>query len=300
LDRRVSPYSSSFEIEELDVHLDDESVLALIFKNLSSEAMLDDARRAKPAFLFDPEREIDVYQETLDAIDVGAPRLYGSVADPLAGRYWLFLERIDGSPLSQVGDWGIWIQAARSLAEMHAQFRAHPGRWPRRAIRYDECFYRSWPERATLALGNRSALASVLTSYEAIMGRLASMERSLIHGELYPSNVLVAQAAGAPRVCLIDWEMAAIGPKLMDLAALTAGQWTEDQRATLVRAYRAGAIEASEPVGSEAELFNELACCRLHLALQWLGWSTSWKPPPEQAHDWLSEALGAAASLGLS
>ena len=29
----------------------------------------------------------------------------------------------------------------------------------------------------------------------------------------------------------------------------------------------------------------------LLVALQWLGWSDDWTPPPEHRHDWLSEAL---------
>jgi len=36
-----------------------------------------------------------------------------------------------------------------------------------------------------------------------------------------------------------------------------------------------------------------------HLALQWLGWSADWTPPPEHARDWLVEALAAAERLGL-
>jgi len=39
--------------------------------------------------------------------------------------------------------------------------------------------------------------------------------------------------------------------------------------------------------------------CRLHLAVQWLGWAEHWAPPPDQARDWLGEALAAAGRLGL-
>ena len=35
------------------------------------------------------------------------------------------------------------------------------------------------------------------------------------------------------------------------------------------------------------------------LAVQRLGWSDSWSPPEEHAHDWLAEALRAAERLGL-
>jgi hypothetical protein len=36
---------------------------------------------------------------------------------------------------------------------------------------------------------------------------------------------------------------------------------------------------------------------RLLVAVQWLGWSDGWRPPPEHAHDWLADALDAAERL---
>ena len=50
----------------------------------------------------------------------------------------------------------------------------------------------------------------------------------------------------------------------------------------------------------DAERFlSSLDYCRLHLAVQWLGWSPSWTPPPEHAQDWLNEALDLAEKLEL-
>jgi len=48
-----------------------------------------------------------------------------------------------------------------------------------------------------------------------------------------------------------------------------------------------------------APFFAALELCRLHLAVQWLGWSLDWSAPPQQAWDWLREALRAAERLGL-
>jgi hypothetical protein len=42
-----------------------------------------------------------------------------------------------------------------------------------------------------------------------------------------------------------------------------------------------------------------LDLCHLHLAVQWLGWSPRWTPPPEHTHNWLDEALRLAEKLGL-
>ena len=47
------------------------------------------------------------------------------------------------------------------------------------------------------------------------------------------------------------------------------------------------------------ELLAALDYCRLHLAMQWLGWAAEWSPPPEHSHDWLAEAFTLADRLGL-
>src|SRR5215470_1677930 len=60
MDRRPSPYTSSFPVEELDVRFADGAALQLVVKDLSPEAMPDAARRARPGFLYDPRREIEV------------------------------------------------------------------------------------------------------------------------------------------------------------------------------------------------------------------------------------------------
>ena len=44
---------------------------------------------------------------------------------------------------------------------------------------------------------------------------------------------------------------------------------------------------------------TDLEFCRLHQAVQWLGWSPSWTPPPEHAQNWLKEALRCAERLEL-
>jgi aminoglycoside phosphotransferase (APT) family kinase protein len=102
---------------------------------------------------------------------------------------------------------------------------------------------------------------------------LASVPPSFIHGELYPSNVLVGVAGEAQVVWPVDWEMAGVGPPILDLAALTAG-WEGEEQAKLVDAYidELGSIGGSSP---EAELLALLDCCRLHYALSgWDGRST--------------------------
>jgi aminoglycoside phosphotransferase (APT) family kinase protein len=142
-------------------------------------------------------------------------------------------------------------------------------------------------------------LQGALDHYDETIAPLAALPRTFVHGELYPSNVLVVRDQPRLRVCPVDWEMAAIGPGLIDLAALVGG-WDPPEQRRLVAAYLSGLPrDDSGSPGSET-LSADLARCRLHLALQWLGWSADWRPPPEHAHDWLGEALGLAKELGLS
>jgi hypothetical protein len=35
------------------------------------------------------------------------------------------------------------------------------------------------------------------------------------------------------------------------------------------------------------------------MAIQWLGWSPNWEPPPEHAQNWLTEACRLAKKLDL-
>ena len=90
-----------------------------------------------------------------------------------------------------------------------------------------------------------------------------------------------------------------MGPMLMDLAALTAGGWTEGQRAELANDYRAAIREESGTSWSDDDFMRALDCCRLQLAVQRLGWARQWTPPATQSQDWLGEALHLADRLGL-
>lgn len=45
------------------------------------------------------------------------------------------------------------------------------------------------------------------------------------------------------------------------------------------------------------DLDADLTACRLHLAVQWLAWFVSERPPPWHDHDWLVDAAEAADRL---
>jgi len=289
LDRRPYEYQTSHAIDALDARLADGRDVHLLFKDLG--ALSETAALAKPSFLRDPLREIEVYREILAGRGLGTAECYGAVVDADRGRYWLFLEHVPGIELWQVGELATWQEVARWAAELHA---SSGGVEQGRLLRYDRELYETWLARA-LAGRAGSSLQGLADRYETVIRRLLELPTSFIHGEFYPSNVLVEARPEGTRVCPIDWEMAAVGPGLLDLAALTSGGWSDGEREEILLAYHE-ALPSPPPLDA---FFEASECCRLHIALQWLGWAEDWSPPDEHAQDWLAEALRAAGKLGL-
>lgn len=309
LKRRLSPYRSSFNLENLDVQIDDGTSLSLVFKDLSLGAMLEDARRARPEFLYQPQREIQTYRRILARRGMGTATCYGSVVDEPHGRYWLFLERVPGLELRHVGEFATWQRAAQWLADLHTRV-ARATRSLHRAselqlVRYDADYYRVWMQRAraftkpSIVAGParaRKGIEWLARRYDPVVERLLALPVTLIHGDFFASNVRVQKTNDEPRVCPVDWEMTAIGPGLMDLATLCAG-WNEPERSALVLTYRDALRGRHARPASPEQFFVDLDCCRLFLAVKMLGWSDDWSAPRHHAHNWLGEAVRAATRL---
>jgi hypothetical protein len=82
---------------------------------------------------------------------------------------------------------------------------------------------------------------------------------TVIHGEFYASNVLIDDGIDGIRVCPVDWERAAIGPALIDLAALTGGNWTEEQKRDMVEEYRIERQRLGFSVPHASDLLRQLS-----------------------------------------
>jgi hypothetical protein len=257
------PYRTSWPLEETELIRPDGTTLRLLIKRLGGAVV------GKPEFLQDPARELEAYRLLAEA-GLGTPRCYAS------GRWWLALEKIDGTPLWQHGDLASWEAAARWARSLHGRFRRVECS-AQHLLCHDESFYRRWLARARARAGRDLDPLSAAT--EAAITRLLALPRTLIHGELYPSNVMI----DGSRVAVVDWEMAAVGPGVIDLGALVTG-WDGEARRRLVSAFGGAAP-------------RDLAAAQLLLALQWLGWSTEWQPPPEHRRDWLADARAAAELL---
>jgi len=294
LTRRPYRYATSAPLEELRVRLRDGTELELILKELARERLLGDAGATKPEFVYEPERELATYRELIGPAGVG-PRFYGTGA-----AQWLVIEKVPGVELWQVGELEVWEAVAAWLARFHARFADRVGELRAanpHLLEHSESWLLTWRDRAEAALAGANderapALVDALGRYDEAAAELAALPARFVHGEFYPSNVIVERAP--LRVCPVDWEMASIGPAAMDLAALTTG-WGDAERERLLRAYAGAAGEATV-----LALEGDVDRCRLHFALQWLGWSPEWRAPREHAHDWLGEALALARSLELA
>jgi hypothetical protein len=148
IERRPSPYRTSFPIEELRAELAGRGPVRLGCKRLDWEELEPEAQLAKPRFLYDPAREPAVYRALLSEAPPGAPEFFGAVVDD--SRHWLFFEWVEGRELFQVGERELWEQAARWLARFHVAMAPELARHREdgRLIEHDAGFYRAWIERA--------------------------------------------------------------------------------------------------------------------------------------------------------
>jgi hypothetical protein len=295
---------TSFQLADLEMELENGSILRLVLKDLGLKNVHETARRVKPGFLYEPLREVRTYQEILSREHLGTAHFYGAVVRPDEDLYWLFLEKVPGMRLTQVGDDIAWLEAARWVADLHSRFSRESEALSRSVplLRYDAPFYRLWLDRAEkfhVCKVGRTVWESLVDTYGRSIERLIRLPSTLIHGEFYGSNILVEKSREGGRIRPVDWEMAAFGPGPIDLAALGSGAWTERERTEMARTYHDALLSNGWPRFPFEDLLLALDDCRLHLAIRWLGWAPDWSPPPENAHDWLAEAIALSDKMNV-
>ena len=303
LRRRAYRYATSFPLDELELQLADGQSTSLILKDLTWERLPEVARRGKPAFLYDPGREIETYVAILGPSGLG-PRCFATRDDASGSGSWLILEKVRGVELWQVGEVAGWEAAARWVARLHARFAASDALAANpHLLQYDVEWFLGWAARAKEGLvgsedPRSGSVVGLLDQYEPIAERLAALPMTFVHGEYFASNILVDVEADPPKVSPVDWEMSAVGPSLLDVAALVTG-WNHGERERLITAYRDEVMKHKVGSRSPEEFKSGLHLCQLHFALQWIGWSPHWTAPTEHARDWLGDAVAAAKELSL-
>lgn len=275
LDREFFPRSSSFSTERWRVLLNDGEWLDVFFKDLNPLHQLDDSRMIRKLELDRSRRELGMYQHILSRLQLGTPQLYALRWEPQRGLIWLFLEHA-GEPFAEVGDFQLYIAAARWAARFHAAVREFSDAEFDFLIHYDQPHYHHCGERLRQNLSEfdaqqRQVIDQALDCYDGIIDHLSNLPQCLIHGEFFGSNIVVRPEPDE-RISVIDWETAAIGPPYVDLVSISAGQWTPEQRRTMWGAYfEQYKAETGLPMdwGSFCQDTSQVA---LYRALWWLGW----------------------------
>lgn len=255
LERQPSPSASTARLEHLRVQPVEGPARALVLKWGGR----------------DTAREVAVYRDVLDGAGVGTADL---VAGSVDGG-WLALDDVPGRPLWTSGELADWCLTARWLAQAH-------GRLATRARALGPAPDTDAGAQLARAVARDARAAALGEVHGRAVAALAATPRTVVHGELFPSNVLL-RGAGGP--CVVDWETAGEGAGLLDLAALTLG-WPPAQVAQIAQAY-----------GGDLAL---LPAARLVVAVRWLG-----EPAPaEQAGgghaartDWWTHADAAAREV---
>lgn len=311
LRREMVPRRSSWSIEDLRLHLSDGSVVHLLWKDLGREAPESRAHAIKPREVLERRRELWMYSAVLAEIGEG-PVCWGSVDDGPRGIHWLFLEPVRGSPLCELGGADAWIAAAAWLGRFHARFSGLPPRgslllrhgprlhrwWYRRALEFAERAARRGGTGSSRTRREADLLGELEPLHRVAVDRVSSMRSTLLHGEFCPANVLVTGGEAGRRIVPVDWEMAGVGPPVLDLAALTSGGWQGRDRSAFATAYREARLEAGADCPPLERLLELLDAALLLLAVQWMGWTgEAWSPPVELSTDWMQEAVRSASRM---
>ena len=281
LRRQFSTGSSSFPTERLRVSLKGEKrPLLVFFKDLDPNHQMEKARAVRALDLEPGRRELQMYETILSPERFGTLHLYAYRWEPERARFWAFFEDGGRTVLHNYLDMPRWTAAARWAARFHAATRGLPETQTRFLPRYDEAHYRRCAERVAQLLphlegAERDLVARGLESFVERIEWLSALPQCVLHGQYFGKNILLRRSRRGPKVVVIDWETAALGPGTFDLVSLTAGKWTSDERDAMRRAYcEQYEAETGRPIDREAFL-EELAGVALYQALEWLAW---WGP----------------------
>ena len=116
--RRPWEYATSAPLELVTAVTDDGREHDLVLKHLGPRHVTEQVRRAKPSFVVDSRREIEVYRRLLAPLRIG-PALVGSRIAPETDTYWLLLEHVRGPRLFEVGAPAAWAATAHWLGAFH-------------------------------------------------------------------------------------------------------------------------------------------------------------------------------------
>ncbi len=275
---QLSDYSSSFASHIISVQVAENREHTIFLKDFSDYRSYWH-RRPIQKLQDRRKRELHVYWEVLEEAGLGTAKYYGSLWDESQKRFWLFLEFIDGKPIKESG-FEQWLAAVRWLGRLYdysiqnAQFLEGCTF----LARHDHHFFQGTADAAHLAVsrfspGLADRLAPILSGYIPLVQAMVSQPPVLVHGSYRREHILLDRRTQPPRLCPVDWEAAALGASLFDLAYLADG-FTSPQLEEIIEVYRDQASEYGISIPTKDEVVYLMNCYCLHRYMNWL--SSAW------------------------
>ena len=292
-----APTSTSYALRRLRLGLADGRRLDVLLKDFGISPHPPEVALRRGA------RERYVYENILAVRALGTPALYAVVWDDASDRHWLLLEFVDGRkfrrhPIENLLAAGRWIgRLHRSVAGDEAGL-AQPGI----LLTYDDAYFRQTAERAVRAVAARfdslrPRIEAAVAGYDSLIGKICSARPTLVHGSYRPKNILVAGSSPAVRICPADWELAAIGPALHDLAFLADG-CDRPSIDLLCESYLDETDDGGHADRRAGEVLEGIERLRLHKALRSLARSAEWAYPEDTVTKIVAKAEKIRHDLG--
>lgn len=262
--------ATSYRARVVTAHMDHGDALDVFLKDFGFTVRAkDDPKRRR-------EREVRVYRDVLERAPLDTAAYYGSVLDEPRRRLWLLLELVDGTPVGYCDIARSWLPAVAALGRLHGRFasRADALAGCDFLVHHTADFFWAKVELAARCVSRIAPhldheLTAIARRYGPIVDVMMDQPRTLLHGGCRSTNILVNIASDPARVCIVDWEEAAFGAPLYDLAYLLDGiePPTLDP---LLDAHRREAMAHGLPIPSRRKAKYVIDCFRLHMTFTML------------------------------
>lgn len=111
------------------------------------------------------------------------------------------------------------------------------------------------------------SLSAIVSQYDSLVEVMLRHPQTLVHGAYRARQILADTSVTPVRICPVDWEGAAIGSGLYDLARLITG-FDPQRRVEILLAYRAEAIDRNLDLPDLDGVKCAVDCFRLHQRVQ--------------------------------
>jgi aminoglycoside phosphotransferase (APT) family kinase protein len=281
-----SPSATSYAAQVVTARLSDGATLRMFLKDFGASRLFKDEAGDRRA------RELHVYRDLLRDAELDTPAYYGAVWGEEHERFWMVVEFVDGVPVADC-EFDSWPAASAWLARMQGLYARDPGRFERSRllIRHDADLFASRAERALSSARRISARAArrlrgILSGYDDLVALMADQPSTFVHGSYRPENVLIDEPSRPARICVVDWELAAIGSPLYDLARLCDG-YRGARLDRLLDSYGREAAAHGVPVPNRERTVEVLDCFSLQRVVNAIGHALEKGRTRRQVSGWL-------------